>query len=269
MPNGFFFKGPAGSAAGPAGPQQQRYRPQLPPQHLPGYTNARQAEVARRQVAGSPPSVADTLTYEQKCYIEYLVRRNCECLMDGLVNVQQVGRLPSHISVPYSGVCFARHRGSGADPAGLGGHPDLPVVLPFGPGGPFTPLVDFTVDEGNNGVVNAVGIDVTPDDPATRGGIEFRIVVNDQVVTPFDAPHGAVVPNAAGAWWGMPGSVAEPFEKLCINLFPNDVVRLEGRNSFIPGPPFPTVSAILCGWTYYPTMQTSDRTIRGTLTDQR
>jgi hypothetical protein len=269
MPNGFFFKGPAGSAAGPAGPQQQRYQPGLPPQHLPGYTNARTAEHARRQVAGTADAMPDTLSLQERCFVEYMARRICDCLIDGLVNIQQVARGPSHIMVPYNGVCFARHIGSGADPTGIGGHPDLPVPLPFSPGGPFTTLVDFTVEQGQNGVLNAVGVNLDPSDAATRGGIEFRIRVNDQVVTPFDAPHGAVVSNAAGAWWGMPGTVENPFDKLCVNLFPGDTVRFEARNSFIPGPPTPAASAIICGWTYYPTMQTSDRTIRGTLTDQR
>jgi hypothetical protein len=272
MPNGFFFKGPAGSAAGPAGPQQQSpqgYRPGLPPQHLPGYTNARTAEQARRGVAGVAPPDHD-LSHGEKCFVEYMARRVRDGLIDGLVNIQQVARGPSHIQVPYSGICFQRHKGSGADPAGLGGHPDLPTPLPFvGVGGAFTELVGFVVDQGSNGVVNCLGANIFPGDPATRGAIEFRVVVNGQVVAPFSSAQGSVVPNADGTWFGFPGSVEDPNRDVCLNLFPNDNVIFQARNSF--GGPIAVISAsaLMCGWTYWPTMQTSDRTIRGTMTDQR
>lgn len=270
MAGAWYFKGPAGSAAGPVGPQTGAvFRAGVPRGSLPGYTNAREAERARRQVAGYIPDTPQ-VPEEMRCFADYLVQQMCNCLIGGLLNIQTTSRLPSHRDVPYSGECFQRHRGTGADPGGIGGHPDLPVTLPpVAPGGPFTTLIDYTVDQGQNGVVVAIGLDTFPDTPATRGAVELRgrIIGSGQVAAPpFDQAHGSVAPNAEATWFGFAGTVADPNTRVCIKLKPNQTFILEARNTFGGGPI--DVAAIVDGWHYTPTVQ-SDDPIRGTLTDQR
>ncbi|MDP3910548.1 MAG: hypothetical protein Q8Q14_09145 [Gemmatimonadales bacterium] len=256
------YRMPAGAAAGIPGPQGLPQPVQgLPPGGLPGYANALDAYYHQQQVGGYFPPMPQ-VSPQFQCEAEYLSRVLCACMMEGLVNVQQVARLPSHRDVPYNGICFKRHAGTGA-----AGSSDPPIALPaVGAGGAYTLLVDFTVNSGNNGVLRGVGVDLDPE--TSRGEIDVRVQVNGQVVPPFDRQNGAVVAATDGsAWLGFPFTIADPDRDICVPLFPNDVVTLEARNSFGVAPI--DAAGMLLGWTYMPTLQTSDRTIRGTLTDQR
>lgn len=265
----WFFKGPAGSAASPTGAQGMQWGRGLPPEHLPGFTNGLEAERARKQVAGYAPSTP-RIPEDMRCFADYLSMEICRCLTTSILNISQLARQPAHIQVPLSGECFERHRGTGADPGGIGGHPDLPVTLPFvGPGGPFTFLVDYAMDQGQKGVINCIGMDTNPSDSATRGAIELRgrIINNGRIAeAPFDPAHGSVVANPDATWFGFPGTVGDPNDNICIKMQENDIFILEARNSFGGGPI--DVSAIVCGHHFTPTLQ-SDDPVRGWITDQR
>ncbi len=257
-PNGA-YRGPAGTGAGAAGPQPRPTPSGLPYTHLPGYTNAGEAALHQGRVGTgpNPPFQPDPYT---ACLVGYLSQVICDCLVDKFRNFQQHARPPSHIAPPFSAICVDRHVGTGGAAT-----TDPPIALPLvGPGGAFTDLIDFTTPAGNNGVFKWAGLDVLPE--SERENIEFRIVVNDQVVPGFDAEYGGVATNPDGTWFGFPGTVADPRD-VCVLTQELDVVRVQARNSFGPGPV--DVAAALQGWVYPPTMQTSDGTIRGTLTDQR
>ena len=256
------LRAPAGAAANVRGVQGN---PQAvagtPASLLPGMLNALDASYHQQQVGGyfpQPPPVSQ----EYACQAAFLSKMLCECLVTGLLNVQQTARLPSHISIPYNGIQFKRHTGTGAP-----GTLDPPITLaPSAPGGPFSLIGDFTVLGGTTrGVLREIGIAMDPE--PSRGLVDIRVRVNGQVVAPFDRQNGAVVGATDGSsWLGFPYSILEPMDTH-INLFAGDSVTLEGRNTFGVAPI--DVAGMLCGWTYTSTIQTSDRTIRGTLTDQR
>lgn len=257
------YRAPAGLTASVVGPQgtPQPIVGMPPGGGLPGYLNALDAYYHQQQVGGYYPQLPQ-VSPQFACEAEYLARLICACMAEGFVNIQQVARLPSHRDVPYSGTCFKRHVGTGAV-----GTSDPPVVLPVvGVGGAYTLLTDFTVNSGNNGVVRCAGFDIDPE--PSRNLIDFRIRVNGQTVAPFDRQNGAFAPATDGsAWLGYPFSIANPDRDLCIVLFAGDIVTLEARNTFGAAPI--RAAGMMCGWTYPPTVQTSDRTIRGTMTDQR
>lgn len=258
-----YLRAPAGAAAGVVGTQGN---PQpiagFPAGGLPGYANALDAYYHQQQVGGYFPQLPQ-VSQQFACESEYLSRLLCACLIDGLLNIQQTARLPSHVSIPYSGIPFKRHAGTGR----VGITPDPPISLPpVGGAGPYTVVVPFTVPTGSNGVITSAGFTVDPE--TARDLIDFRIQVNGQVVSPFDRPNGVAAAAADGtSWLGYPFTILSPDTDLTINLFAGDVATLEARNSF--GAAAVTVAGMMAGWTYRPTIQTSDRTIRGTLTDQR
>jgi hypothetical protein len=256
MANGGLFKGPAGLGAGIAGPQGLRRQYGLPSTQLPGYTNAREAALHRDPTAGSTPAMPQ-VDFATACAAMYLTRLLCDCLGEVFVNIQTTARRPSHIDVPYSGVCFDRHIGSG--PAAS---PDPPIALPVAPG--FVEILSFVVPDGHNGVIKFFGVDV---DPAPAGsGIEWVVSeLSLGVAPPFDTEFGSIAASG-GTWFGPPGTVEAP-QELCINMTRNQRWGLFARNLFGGGPV--TVAARMGGWVYPPTIQTDDRTIRGTMTDQR
>lgn len=256
------LRAPAGAAAGVQGAVGN---PQpivgYPPSLLPGYLNTIDASYHQQQVAGTFPQ-APQVSFQAACESAYLTKLLCDCLITGLLNVQQTTRLPSHISIPYNGIPYKRHTGTGAT-----GTLDPPITLaPSAPGGPYTLIADFTVLGGTTrGVLREIGVTMDPE--PSRNLVDIRVRVNNQVVAPFDRQNGAVVGATDGsAWLGFPYSILEPMDTH-INLFAGDSVTLEGRNTFGLAPI--EVAGMLCGWTYTSTIQTSDRTIRGTLTDQR
>lgn len=233
----------------------------LPPRFLPGFSNGVEAERARRTVAGSPPPIPP-VTPDVQCAINHLVRCMCDCIEEVFRNNQFHARRPSHIDIPFGGICFDRHRGTGAV-----GTPDPPIVIPVvAVGGPFSPVIDFTVDEGARGELKGWGVNVTP--AASGSSIEWRITVNGLVVSPFDVHHGGFgPPGGTGSWFGPPFTIFDLDRDVCIHLHPKDTVVLEARNAFL-GAPVNAAGRII-GWTYRPTIDATDETIRATMTDQR
>lgn len=252
-------RAPAGAAAGVAGAQGL---PQpvggLPPGGLPGFTNALDAYYHQQQVGGYFPPLP-AVTQQYACQAEYLARIICACLIQGIMNVQQTARLPSHISQPFSGVPFDRHIGTGR-----AGSADPPLSFPgVGPAGPFTLLTDFTVLGGTNGVIRGYGFDIDPE--PERDLFEVLILVNGRPIPGFDNQNGQVIPTTG--WIGAPWTLTNPERDLVWPIFAGDAVQLVGRYTGVGGAV--DIAGRLFGWTYLPTVQTSDRTIRGTLTDQR
>lgn len=257
MANGGLFKGPAGLGAGIAGPQGLRRQYGLPATQLPGYTNGREAALHRDPTAGSAPPMP-MVDYGTACAAQYLTRILCDCLGEVLVNIQTTARRPSHIDRPYSGICFDRHIGTGNLAS-----PDPPIVLPVAAA--FIDIVTIVVPAGHKGVIRSFGVDVNP--VPAGAGVAWRInEANLGNFAGFDTEFGAVAPAAAGVWFDPPGTIANP-QEVCIDLFPGMSIALQAQNLFGGGNV--SVAARMTGWIYPPTMQTDERTIRGTLTDQR
>jgi hypothetical protein len=257
MANGGLFKGPAGLGAGIAGPQGLRRIYGLPPQSLPGYTNAREAALHRDPTAGSTPALPP-VDQATACAAMFLTAILCDCLEERLRNIQTTARRPSHIDRPYSGICFDRHIGTG-----IAASPDPPIIIPPGPA--FVDIVTFIVPPGHKGVIRSFGVDVDPVPAA--GGVAWRIhEANIGVFPGFDTEFGAVAPAAGGVWFGPPGTLAAP-QEVCLDLFPGMAIALQAANISNVGAV--SVAARMGGWIYPPTIQTDERTIRGTMTDQR
>jgi hypothetical protein len=200
-----------------------------------------------------PPPQLDEAT---RCYIEYFAGRVCDCLLQGLVSLPLNARRPSHVDVPFSAVCLDRHAGTGlaTDP-----------VIALAGGGPFTTIVDFTVPDGHRAEIKFWGIDVTPQ-PA-RIDERVRLLVDGRSPpSPFDGFYGTQPAASAGYWEGPPFTVADPYRDGCVHLTAGQTVQLQVQNA---NAGFVNIAARMGGWVYPPTIQTSDNSIRSTLTDQR
>lgn len=256
------IRAPAGAAAGVRGVQGN---PQpvtgFPASELPGFTNALDAYYHQQQVGGYFPK-QPAVSPRFACEAEYLSRMLCACLVQGLLNIQQTARAPSHISQPLSGIPFDRHIGTGRT-----GSADPPLVFPaVGPAGAFALMADFTVLNGSNGVLRGWGFDIDPE--PERDQFEVVIQVNGQPIPGFDNQNGQIVAATLG-WLGAPWTLTNPERDLVWPLYAGDVVQMFGRYTAPIGPATVDISARMFGWTYLPTVQTSDRSVRGTLTDQR
>src|SRR3990172_5018779 len=110
---------------------QRRYG--LPFEPYPGFFNGPGSAQARKPVVGptpQPPAIDPGI----KCIADYLAQAICDCTVDGLLNIQQVARLPSHINPPYSSRCLDLHTGTGTV-----GSIDPPIILPpLAPAGPLS-----------------------------------------------------------------------------------------------------------------------------------
>jgi hypothetical protein len=225
---------------------------------MPGYSNALDALYHQQQVAGYFPR-QPAVSEQFACQSEYLSRMLCACLIQGLMNIQQTARAPSHVAQPFSGIPFDRHIGTGR-----AGSADPPIAFPaVGPAGPFTLMSDFVVRPGMNGVIRGWGYTIDPE--VERDLFEVQILINGQAIPGFDNANGQQI--ATNGWIGAPFTITAPERDMVQPIFANDIVQLVGRNTGLLGGV--DVASRLFGWTYIPTVQTSDRTIRGTLTDQR
>lgn len=253
------YRPPAGGGAGAAGPQPRPTPSGLPYQALPGFANAGQAALHQQRVGAGPGPQFQVDPYTAGL-VGYFVQQMRDQLLDGLRNMQQHARPPSHIAPPFSAICVDRHVGTGGALTG-----DPPIGLPLvAPGGAFTSVLGFTTPPGNNGVFKFTGFDI--DIGGERPNVEFRITVDGKPVPPFDGTYGNEAAIADGTWFGFPGTVADPME-ICILTQQNQVLSVDMRNAFAAGAV--NVAARLKGWVYAPTIQTDDHSIRGTLTDQR
>lgn len=230
----------------------------------PGYLNAAVAQQHRDRVAAGPPPKA-LLNPDAACFVEALAQEICTCLLEGLSNIQLAARRPSHIDVPFHGVCFDKHRGTGAAATS-----DPPLVLPsVGAGGAFTDVVNFICPTGHLGIINGWGVLTNPG--PSDGNVEWQIVkgVPGDRVPGFDSFYGAQVAAAGGNWFGPPFTLLT-LGPLCIHMKAGEIFTLQARNTLPAGPPAPiNVAARMIGWIYQPTILTQDGTVRGTLTDQR
>jgi hypothetical protein len=236
-------------------------------QQAAGYLNGKEAARHRGRVApeGAPRT---QVTPEVRCIIDTL----CQCLTVSLLSIQQAARRPSHIDVPFSGVCFKRHIGTGSSTS-----PDPPVVLPpVGPGGPFTLLADLITPQQHRGIVNKIGIDINPTNTvgdieivATVGGPGLALTTAGQPTGSRDAVFGTefgpVMPAVNGSWFGFPYGIGSPGD-FCIHLARQNVFRLYARNTLLIGAPV-EIAAIAEGWVYPVQADASDNSINGTLTD--
>lgn len=262
--NGFFGPTSPVNTGGAAGARQlygAMRRILGVPQPTPvGYTNAQEAAKHRQRVAGSPPAPPQ-IDPSIACIIDYMCRCLPRALVEELVTVQQPARGPSHIEVPFAATCFDLVTGTGGP-----GTPNAPIsVAPSAPG-VFTDIVNFTVPQRNRAEVKGWGVQVP--EPANPF-VEWRITVNDIVQPPFDNFWGdGGATGASGTKWGAPWTIANPNRDICLHLEQGNEVVLEGRVDPLAGGPV-DLGGRLLGWSYVPYMQTSDGTMRGTITDVR
>lgn len=253
------IRAPAGAAAGVVGVQGNP-QPMVgqPASLLPGYSNALDAYYHQQQVGGYDPQMPQ-VSPQFACDAQYLSHLICACLVQGLLNIQQTARLPSHVSQPFSGIPFDRHIGTGRL-----GSLDPPLIFPpVGPAGAFTLMSDFVVRPGTNGVIRGWGFTIDPE--TERNLFEVQILVNGRPIPGFDNANGQQI--AMAGWIGAPFTITDPERDMVQPIFSTDNVQFIGRNTGLGAAV--TVASRLLGWTYIPTVQTADRTIRGTLTDQR
>ncbi|HET6495051.1 MAG TPA: hypothetical protein VFH61_06780 [Thermoleophilia bacterium] len=232
------------------------------PQATPtGFTNAQEAAKHRQTVAGSPPGLPQ-IDPTMACLIEYLCRCLPRALVEELVSVQQPARGPSHIEVPFSATCLDLVTGTGGV-----GTPNAPITVAPSAPGVFTDIVTFTVPQRNRAEIKGWG---TFTDPIVANPfVEWRIRVNGRVQPPFDGFWGTGgAAGASGTKWGSPWGIADPNRDICIHLQQGQTVALEARVDPLAGGPV-DVGGRLLGWSYLPYEQTSDGTMRGTITDVR
>jgi hypothetical protein len=244
--------GGPGIPARPVG-QQIKGRPNQP---LPGALNGRQARQFRTPVAPTIPQ-GPKPDPAMQCLIEYL----CNCIVGKLTTqmlwLPQTARRPSHIDVPFGGQKFHRHRGTGVTT-------DPPVALPpVGPGGPFTEILDFQVPDLARGVISFWGFDVNPTN--TLRNIDVRILINNRPINIMGTEYGNVVPASAGFWEGAPFGIATPNRDICEHLSRRDRVSFQMRNTTVIAPV--EVSAVMGGHIYFPTADSGENSIYGTMTD--